>query len=270
MSDLANLVVATIRDQVVEDLQEENRILKEKLERAENRKMVKITGPNGTPVYARSNMEEDGSINGDTFVIDCAKFDGDAEITSWEVLKDMEIHIGNVSRRLVDPAPEMELFDVHFFDLPPPTGTVVDVRPHNTSIVSMMKWRCELPEGLPAYLGIGWERCNDLNTDDFEGWPDLFTLLREHNDAKINVKAIHLLCEALPSFMANQSQFPLSHQPFYYDGSDGESDDEDGTDDADALPSFMENLSLFPLPHQPFYYDASDGERGDQDGTDDS
>jgi len=59
LPSLANLVAATIRDRVVLEQMEEIRLLKAQLSSSQR---VEITGPNGTPVYARGNFSN-GDFN---------------------------------------------------------------------------------------------------------------------------------------------------------------------------------------------------------------
>ena len=55
MSDIAPFVAASLRDKVVADLMDENNNLREK-NRALN--LVKITGPEGYPVYAHGQVSD--------------------------------------------------------------------------------------------------------------------------------------------------------------------------------------------------------------------
>jgi hypothetical protein len=55
MSDLAPFVAAVLRDEVVDDLKQENENLRRKLRLC---RAVTISGPQGTPVYAEGQFEE--------------------------------------------------------------------------------------------------------------------------------------------------------------------------------------------------------------------
>lgn len=57
MSDLAPFVAATLKDAATIDLLQENEVLREKLRQT---KIVSITGPGGSPVYASGHVTEDG------------------------------------------------------------------------------------------------------------------------------------------------------------------------------------------------------------------
>jgi hypothetical protein len=61
MSDLAPFVAAALRDKVVQDLMEENKALRQKLQFA---RRVEITGPGGTPVHARAQFDDNGEYHG--------------------------------------------------------------------------------------------------------------------------------------------------------------------------------------------------------------
>ena len=65
MLELAAFVAATIRDKVVEEqqdeigrLQRENKRLRLEVEHLS--RTVSVTGPNGVPVYAQGELDEDG------------------------------------------------------------------------------------------------------------------------------------------------------------------------------------------------------------------
>ena len=60
MSDLAPFVAATLRDKVVHELQEESKRDREKIRKLEDDgkdRMVRITGPGGSPVYAENHFQ---------------------------------------------------------------------------------------------------------------------------------------------------------------------------------------------------------------------
>lgn len=61
MSDLAPFVAAVLRDQSLSQLLEENKALRDQLEKHQT---LEITGRNGTPVYYKSSMSK-GEISGD-------------------------------------------------------------------------------------------------------------------------------------------------------------------------------------------------------------
>ncbi len=60
MSDLAPFVAAALRDKVIYELLEENKKLRE---RARFGMTVEVTGPEGQPVYARGQFDENGEVH---------------------------------------------------------------------------------------------------------------------------------------------------------------------------------------------------------------
>lgn len=55
MSDLLPLVGEILKDRCIDDLGEENKALKKRLRRT---RVVEVTGPNGSPIYASGDLEE--------------------------------------------------------------------------------------------------------------------------------------------------------------------------------------------------------------------
>ena len=93
MSDLAPFVASTLRDKVVQDLMEENKKLREDLEKA--RATVEVTGPNGQPVYA-SAFFKDGTHAGNPnlWQVDFSE----SESIALGDLSNVQIHVGGILR----------------------------------------------------------------------------------------------------------------------------------------------------------------------------
>lgn len=102
MSDLAPLVVATIHDKVLLDLLEENKKLKEHLRVCHK---IEITGPEGSPVYARADIGKDGTYHHNANLWEVTVPEQEMQQPpvlqqcKLENLLDLEIRIGGILNR---------------------------------------------------------------------------------------------------------------------------------------------------------------------------
>lgn len=98
MSDFAPFVAAALRDKTIHELMEENKKLRE---RVRYLMAVEITGPEGQPVYARGQFDEDGDYHGNPNLWN-VKFSEQLTPCPLSELKNIEIWIGGSIRACFD------------------------------------------------------------------------------------------------------------------------------------------------------------------------
>lgn len=103
ISELAPLVAATLRDAVVDSQAKRIRQLEaEKKQLVEERatsKLVRLTGPGGSPVYAQGHLVDDEEQMFDTsgsWIVSLA-VEGFPELSSWEQVRTVQVQIGSKS-----------------------------------------------------------------------------------------------------------------------------------------------------------------------------
>lgn len=90
MSDLAPFVASTLRDRVVLELMQENKNLREDLQKA---KAVEVVSGTSGHVYAKA-LFDDGRYGGDLWQVDLNEASPESNQATLNALPDVEIHVG--------------------------------------------------------------------------------------------------------------------------------------------------------------------------------
>jgi hypothetical protein len=100
MSDLAPFVAAAMRDKVVLELMEENEAMRKQVTTQGHQfKAVEITGPDGDPVYARAQFDEDGGYHDDPDLWLVIFPEGKQLLPiALSMLEDIQIRLGGASK----------------------------------------------------------------------------------------------------------------------------------------------------------------------------
>ena len=214
MSHLAPFVAAEIRDQVFEDLREENQRLREENQRlaAELKAAmvvpVTITGLGGEPVYVSIDLSKGPTVDRTDLIFQFDKDDDGANTCCSNILtlydlRNLEIYVGGIL--VCESQSDLEIGHTVYESSP-------DRMTHTVGALKMILRTCRIDlEILDGGIIVEGDQSRYSSFVSFLLWFD--RIICKYCDARVRIKKITLLTHYFPGLLSRVEVDPINVDP---------------------------------------------------------